>query len=185
MKLIGFSGYAGAGKDESARALTTVDPPWRRIAFADPLKALALDLDPLVSITPMPVRLADLVRERGWDEAKREPDVRRLLQNLGQGVRDRVLPDAWLLAFGGHLGALPPSETLVVVTDVRYPNEVDLIRDLGGIVVRVHRPGYGAVNGHSTETALEGYPFNHAIVNDGTVAELHDKVRALVAEIYS
>lgn len=45
-KIIGLCGYPGSGKDEAAKFL--IARGWQRIAFADPLRAMALAIDPFV-----------------------------------------------------------------------------------------------------------------------------------------
>ncbi len=48
-KIIGFCGYPGSGKDEAAKFLTARG--WQRVAFADPLRAMALAIDPYVALS--------------------------------------------------------------------------------------------------------------------------------------
>jgi len=70
-----------------------------------------------------------------------------------------------------------------IITDVRFPNEVERIKDKGGIVIRVNRDnGTRAidVNPHPSETALDDFSdFDYVIENDGSIEDLVDKVRAL------
>jgi hypothetical protein len=49
--------------------------------------------------------------------------------------------------------------------------------------VRVHRPGYGPVNGHISETALDGEKFGAEIVNSEGLDLLHDHASWLVREL--
>jgi hypothetical protein len=104
-RLIGLAGYAGSGKDTAADVLEALG--WERRAFAGALK--------------------DLATRIGWDGAKDEPG-RRLLQELGVGCREVLGADVWVNALMATLEG--PS----VIVDVRFPNEVDTIRDHGGIV---------------------------------------------------
>jgi hypothetical protein len=60
----------------------------------------------------------------------------------------------------------------VVITDVRFPNEADAIKALGGQIWRVKRLGVGAVNGHVSETAMDGYPVDQIFVNNGSIDDL-------------
>src|SRR6266511_6207822 len=100
-RLIGLTGYAQSGKDSVAGFLK--DYGYQRVAFADGVREALLALDPfLVPFPPIipsaiPPRLSALVAGVGWDEAKKHPEVRRLLQRLGtEVVRDMVDPDAWV-----------------------------------------------------------------------------------------
>ncbi len=175
--LIGWSGYAGSGKDTAA--LLLVDLGWTRLSFADVLREFALAVDPLIPLTPMlTCRLSQLVTKMGWENAKRTyPEVRQLLQRLGTDAGRRLLgTDVWVNAAFERVPAGAP----VTATDVRFPNEAEAIRARGGIVVRVERPGTYPINGHPSETALDSFEFDAVLVNDGTVLDLHAKVAALL-----
>ena len=81
--IIGLTGYARSGKDSVAKVL--VDHyGFIRLAFADPIRDLLLEVNPILDKGN---RLSSLVDEYGWDIAKAQPEVRRLLQTLGVGAR--------------------------------------------------------------------------------------------------
>jgi hypothetical protein len=70
----------------------------------------------------------------------------------------------------------------VILTDVRYLNEIRAIKAVGGKVVRVRRPGAGLQGGagqHSSETEQASIPdseFDAVIINDESLDALHSKV---------
>lgn len=165
MALIGLSGYARSGKDTLAAKLVE-RYRYRRVSFADKVKELALLLYPDV---------AAAVGDRGWEEAKQQPEVRQRLQAIGEGVRNVLGEDVWVSA------ALQPLDALTVVSDVRYPNEAAAIQARGGLVVRVERPGIGPVNGHVSESAMDNWPFDTYVKNDGTIDDLDHAVDLLDA----
>ncbi|WLW38536.1 deoxynucleoside monophosphate kinase [Streptomyces phage Vanseggelen] len=178
--LIGLAGYAGSGKDEAAKAL--VAGGWRRDAFADRLRSFLLALDPWVDTFPDVgvVRLSKLVDAYGWDRAKRTfPEIRRLLQRAGTEAGRKVLgANVWVSAL---MQDFDPENEALVVSDVRFPNEADAIRQAGGVVVRVNRPGVGPKEDpggwvHESEVALDHYDFDITIENDGTAEELHERL---------
>ena len=70
-----------------------------------------------------------------------------------------------------------------MVTDVRFPNEARLIKKHGGQLVRITRPGYGAVNEHVSDRASENWTYDHQIANDAGVEELHQKMLDLVSRL--
>lgn len=86
----------------------------------------------------------------------------------------------------GTIGELYPKW---IITDVRFPNEADAIRERGGIIIRVNRKhGYNTpdgkwkempINYHESETALDNYDFDYVIENDTTIAELKEKVKSI------
>jgi hypothetical protein len=172
MKLIGLSGYAQSGKDTAAAALTDVG--WTRIAFADVLRSAVYALDPLM---PDGRRVSDVVDEMGWDSAKVNfREIRTLLQRMGTEVGRNLLGEnIWV---DTALRDLDP-EGRYVITDCRFPNEAKAIRDRGGKVVRIHRPGTEAANDHPSETSLDNFAFDAILVNSGSIKSLQGQMRTV------
>jgi hypothetical protein len=183
---IGLIGKARSGKDTAALHLVATRA-YTRLAFADPLKEMALQLDPLVptgidSHGRIHTRLSALIRDVGWEYAKDHyQEVRRILQTTGQTVRE--YDDAfWITSMRRKLNAAESWNLPVVVTDVRYPNEAEMLRSRGFRLVRIVRPGAGAGSDaakHDSETALDDYVTDVTISNVGSVADLHASIAAL------
>lgn len=170
--LIGFAGAAGAGKDSAAKPLIRAGA--ERRAFADPIRSVLYALNPYVD--DCACRLVDLVQDEGWENAKRStPEVRRMLQDLGSAVRQTNLT-YWIDL---TLTDLPP---LAVITDVRYPNEAKAIRQRGGIIVQIIRPGLKRVSEHDSETPMAPDLVDVVIVNDGDLKQLQTQVMAKLKE---
>ena len=153
MKYIGLIGLAGSGKDTAAKALKELY--FQRVAFADQVKNIAFDF--------------------GWNGLK-DKRGRKLLQDLGMAGR-AYKESIWIdyvheetVGFGNH-----------VFTDVRFQNEADYIRGLGGIIVRIVRPGIISGN-HESELKQCEIPADIEIVNDGSIEDLHDKIRAILTK---
>ena len=164
--IIGISGYARSGKDTTGHILS-IHHGLHRVAFADKIKDIALSV--------LPREQVGFVLEHGWEHAKQQRVLlRELLQRLGTEVRFHLGKDAWVNPVISSCLAQSGS----VITDVRFPNEVDAIRAAGGTVWRVHRPGYGPANEHPSETALDQHEFDVVLCNEGTVRDLHDLVLA-------
>lgn len=169
--IIGLSGYAQSGKDTVANIL--VDKfGYKRIAFADRLRELVFEID-----SPIPmengdktsvVGLQNIVEELGWEDAKKVPYVRTLLQNTGVAVRKVFGDQFWVYE---ALSEVAPQDK-VVVSDVRFKNEADFITTFGGQLWRVERPGIEAVNGHVSESDMNGYPVDQTLFNSGTLEDL-------------
>lgn len=185
-KLIGFTGYARSGKDTAAGFLCS-ELGYSRVAFADALREMALAVDCYVDMRPdfavgepKPRRLSELVDELGWESAKKFPDVRRLLQRLGTEAGREILGDTvWIdLAVGKAAKITGP----VVVSDVRFPNEVDAIHANGGIVVRVERPGCEPALGHVSDAGQGELDVDVTITNDSTLEKFREQV--LLVESY-
>jgi hypothetical protein len=168
-KLIGLVGYAGAGKDAAAAGLVSVG--WQRIAFADPLRKMLLAINPKIpSQVSASAHVAEFVAAVGWDTAKKHPEVRRLLQAIGtEAVRNIIGPDTWVELARRDILA---SDRAVVLTDVRFENEAAMIKSIGGVLIRVTRPGVGPVNDHISDSLVETLPCQFTILNGTTEAAL-------------
>lgn len=180
---IGLIGRAQVGKDTVAARLGQ-RYGYQRVAFADKLKVAALTLNPLVpNGFGGHVRISSFIDDIGWDEAKTTyPEVRRILQHVGQSVRE-IDPGFWVTAAlpaitaAGNLG-LP-----VVVTDVRYLNEAKTLREWGFHLIRVTRPVAalaGEAGRHPSETELDTWDADLTIGNYGTLPDLNSMVDGLL-----
>lgn len=191
--LIGVTGRARHGKDTVGKLLEEYG--YRRFAFADTLKAMALVLNPIVGTGdelyerfgddlrlshgeafrfPPLVRLKDLIETLGEEEAKKWPEVRRFYQVLGtDAARGFLGGDVWIDALAKKVVPLCTNKVPVVITDVRFPNEAAWIRRLGGEVWRVVRPeeeAGGIPAEHPSEANTSTIPADLIILNDGDIS---------------
>lgn len=173
--LVGLSGYAQSGKDTVAGILQR-KYGYRRVAFADPLKELALKLDPHPPEGHAP--LSYLVKRYGWEHAKTYPWIRKFLQDLGVGARDVLGSDIWVRRAFLDIDQemILDWDTSIVITDVRFNNEIAAIKERGGRIVQVCRDGVGPVNGHISEAEWTNALFHATIHNNGSLDELEESV---------
>jgi hypothetical protein len=182
-RLIGLCGYAGSGKDEAAKGL--VADGWERVALADAVREALLALDPVTPTlwtTDPPSDnwsyhhpISRDVKEYGWGDVKKSPYARQLLQRMGtEAGRDIHGQDCWVNIARRKILATTSD---VVVTDIRFANEAAMIRELGGALIRVERPGVGPVNEHVSE--VMPFEADHTLLNDGSIEQLHDTIRQL------
>lgn len=183
-RLIGLTGYAGSGKDTFAKSLL-LRGGYHRVGFADAVKEMALVLDPLLLI-PEPdadnfAYLTQLVSTYGWEEAKKFDSVRKYLQILGtDAVRSIIGNDAWIRAAEAKVVGHLREGRNVVMTDVRFPNEVAFVHSYGGVMVRLKRDGVDAVNSHISDTGIDDLPVDQVVFNNGTIDDLGNKASALL-----
>lgn len=174
-------GYFGVGKDVAAEFLER-EKGWRRMAFSDPLCKGMLVLNPIILFEGGWLRLAAVVEMYGWAEAKKRfPEVRRLLQvygtEAGRGIHGE---DCWVKIAHAEIRreVLSTSPRPIVITGVRFPNEVAMLRQCDAKLIRVHRPGFGPGNSHSSESFCDSIQCDAEIVNDGTPEDLRAKIFA-------
>jgi hypothetical protein len=187
--IIGLTGFAQHGKNTVAEVFEGLG--YRPKAFADALREMARRLNPLIPVenvdfakAPIPVwtsheRYADLVDSLGYEEAKRIPEVRRVLQVLGtECVRDIIGENSWVHALTRQLF---PGEKYVI-TDVRFPNEARAVASLGGEVWRVHRPDFdnGIGADHPSEAHIESIGAHVVLFNASDVEGLQQMVKSII-----
>lgn len=190
--LIGIMGKKRSGKDTFAQALVD-HHNFQRLAFADQLKEMALDLDPivgpatLVNIHPTERyhRLSRVIDLLGWEAAKDlVPGVRSIaLQGLGSAVRKQD-PFFWVrTTMAAADAAITFEKRSVVISDVRMPNEATEILDRGGYLVRITRDGVVDYDSHESETALDDFGADFEIPNVGTRWDLYTHADSVVRSI--
>lgn len=64
----------------------------------------------------------------------------------------------------------------IVITDVRFLHEARAIREAGGKVIRVIRPGFEGHSTHASETEMSEIAVDEQIINDGPIDSLREKV---------
>ena len=185
--LIGLTGYAQHGKDTVANILVDVYG-YTKLSFAEPLRQLALRLNPYVlkDWPGIAWRYSDLLEHAGYELAKTEwPEVRRILQELGTGVRDILGEDVWVQAAEKAMLSVPGK---VVFTDVRVPNEAAFIRRHSGELWRVQRTDWdgspfdnGVGTTHPSERYISTLPHTRGILA-ANVEQLEEAVHSIMME---
>jgi hypothetical protein len=178
--IIGLTGYAQSGKDTVAKILVE-NYGFIRIAFADRIRDLVFEMNPMVdSIVGEPRFLKDFVTRYGWDEAKKNPHIRRILQTTGVGARKVFGEDFWI-----EQGMRQVDDTnRYVFTDVRFTNEAEAIKLFEGAQVwRIKRLGVAAVNGHVSEHEMDGYPVDQIFTNNSTIEDLELMVKTRMSSL--
>ena len=188
MTIIGLGYNVRSGKDTAANALVR-DLGYYRIAFADKLKELAYESNPIVTTNVQVVNISTGAGHLkhvvggmgGWEQAKDSyPLAREFLQNLGLAARQVFGEDFWV---DQALSGIDPAKNYVI-SDVRFVNEVDAIKAAGGIVIHVDRK-LQRTAGHVSETELDDYDGWDAVLDNsnGTAMDLERRAVELVPEL--
>jgi hypothetical protein len=179
--LIGIGGALAAGKDTVADHLVAKHG-WKKHWMSEPLNDALLTLNPVIEIDNdhFKVRYARLVSEVGYTAAKEHPEVRRLLQVLGTEVgRNMIGEDTWVDIAGRKIDDSRLAERRdVIITGVRFKNELTMIKQRGGILLYVDRPGRSSTvhAAHASENSLTKDDFDVVVDNIGTLENLYDIV---------
>ncbi len=178
--LIGFSGKIGSGKDTAADIVQKLYPHFQRKSFAYKLKLIAS----ILTGTTIEENLATEGKNRHlpeWDMT-----LGQMQQKVGTDcMRNNLHINTWLFALFSDY----KPDSCWVITDCRFPNEVEAIRqyDSQGIVIRLEGDpaGIRAASkrdmNHPSEISLDNYKgFDYVIQNDGTIKDLENKLRPIL-----
>lgn len=202
--IIGVCGWIGSGKDTVADYLVNFHE-FRRISFAGALKdsvsaVFGWDRTLLEGRTKESREWRDCV-DHWWAERLSMPTLtpRWVLQYWGTEVcRKSFHNDIWIASIENKLRN---SKDNIVISDCRFPNEIEAIKKLDGKIVWVKRgenPQWfdtaiqanqgknQAINSmkdlgiHASEWAWVGSEFDLIIDNNGSIDELYNKIKSLV-----
>lgn len=161
--ILGVCGSIGSGKTTVANYL--IDGyRFKRVRFADPLKNMLTALG--------------LTQEEIDGNLKEKPckllggaTPRRAMQTLGtEWGRMCIDANLWIRAWSASL----PKGRDIVVDDVRFPNEVKAVHDIGGMIIQIDRDGAGGLTTHASE--MQGIKGDTVIKNNGTLDDLHARI---------
>ena len=202
--IIGVCGFIGCGKDTIADYLVNFHE-FRRESFADSLKdsvaaVFGWDRTMLEGRTKESREWREKVDE-WWAKRLSMPTLtpRWVLQYWGTEVcRKTFHDDIWIASLENKLRQ---SQDSIVVSDVRFPNEIKAIKNLGGKIIWVQRgqlPDWydDAVeankgsnkaisemkikNIHASEWAWVGTDFDHILSNNTTIDDLYNSVKLII-----
>lgn len=189
--IIGICGLIGSGKGTVADYLID-QHSFQKISFADKLKdAVAEMFD-----WPRPMLEGVTPQSRAWrerpdqfwsQELGRDITPRYVLQVFGtECMRQGFYDGIWVSLVKKKIQENPDINW--VIPDTRFPNEVNMIKSVGGSVWRVKRGenplwfdhykyhGVEPQDTHPSEWAWAHSDFDHVITNDDTVAQLHQTI---------
>lgn len=174
MKVILISGHAQNGKTSSAEIM-------KEIFENNGESALIIHYGDLVKYV--------CSKYFGWNGEKDEQG-RTLLQYIGTEIVRAKSPDFWAAFVAQFAKVFEDQWDWILVPDVRFPNEVELMYEVefeDVIHMRVIRPDFD--NGltedqknHPSETALDNYPADFHIINDGTIQDLRENLILWMSE---
>ena len=117
-----------------------------------------------------------------WNGEKDEAG-RALLQRIGTDIVRKKDPDFWVNFMKSVLRLFEGEWDYVLIDDVRFENEISLIKSAFDCVttLRIERPNYSnhlteEQRQHPSETSLDDFKFDFTILNPGD-----DRLKALVS----
>ncbi len=208
MEIIGLAGAKRAGKNTVASfiadILSTTDYTVYELSFAEKLKISAarslgvkyVDKDPNAE-AKQAVEWADVFKEHGklTYELKipgeggvvehREISGREYLQWYGtESHREIFGTDFWVETLFDEIEHLWNTNSICVITDVRFPNEASAVANYGGSVVRVRRSEVeSGKDTHASEKPLPSELVHYELWNNSDLTELSIKTEIILESL--
>lgn len=180
--VIGLSGPAQAGKTTTALYLAR-EHNFQRTAFANLLRRTAIVMYPWLDW---------MLRQSEYDKRKEIVDPklgitpRKVLQLLGTEVGRNIWPDTWVDGVRREIeSAQDANFDGLAIEDVRFPNEVEMVQELGGQLWAIRRPSSEVevgVAGHASEAHAEEFrkTADHRLVNNKTFHYLYGQIDSII-----
>ena len=169
--IIGFMGKKCAGKTSSAKFWREKEAAYMK-AFGDELKEMVINANLLT-------------REQAYGEEKHLKENRDLLKRVGTDlVREQIDQDFWVKKMEERLDALESmNKRDILIHDVRFRNEAEMIKRRRGVLVLVQRPGLDSNDSHRSETEFQSITPDYYLVNEGSLDDLRLLVIGLMKKI--
>lgn len=191
--IISVSGKIGSGKDTIAGLIQSIDysRQWEVKKWAGKLKEVATLITgiPMEKWEDQEFKKTDLGPEWGMT-------VRDLLQKLGtDAMRNGLHTNTWVNALMSEYVATTITTGINewdfweqdvlpnwIITDTRFPNEVEAIKKRNGLLIKVVRDsGNNVGTTHISETALDDYnDWDYIIDNNGSIVDLRNKIKDIL-----
>jgi hypothetical protein len=99
---------------------------------------------------------------------------RRAMQTLGSEWRDLISRNLWVNIWENKIYSELNRGRKITVDDARFIHEVNVIRNLGGKIVKIHRPGYEPQSSeHISETEQSKIVPDFLITNDSSLENMY------------
>jgi hypothetical protein len=161
-QLIAVCGPIGSGKDTVARHLAS-EYDFEPISFAEPLKQIARDVYGLEYrhvFGSQKDKSEPLDGVRAADGSKRTP--RQILEWLGTEGFRTIDPDTWVKLGMRRVETFMSEGTSVVITDTRFTNEFEAVKQRGGAIWRIRKlGGRQESTGHASDEDRLNYFLGH------------------------
>lgn len=168
MKILAFTGPMGSGKSTAVRLITRMHSGLELVKFAQPL----YDIQEYIydRIGRVYTRPEDFVKDR------------KLLQFLGTEWGRSLSPSLWIDLWKKEVSKvkhLRLKNYLIVNDDLRFDNEAEAVKSLGGIIVKLQtsKNRIEKINtGHASESGVDFKYVDYLINNDGDIDDLQTEL---------
>lgn len=178
--ILGITGFKGSGKDTFAQPF--IDSGFHQLRFADPLKAMLRAM--LLDAGTEPSLIHEMIEGNSKEipfTVLGDQTPRFAMQTLGTEWRNLLHKELWTRIMARKL-MFAPKQQSVIITDVRFPHEVDCLKAFGGKIIKIYRKSCQVTN-HDSERHIGSLPADIVIHNNESVEWLHCEARSVLARL--
>ena len=195
VNFISISGKANSGKNTIAELIFKrlglnknsqyVIPKCQILAFADPIKEMAMIMFPYVKREFFygSSKLRNYIIPGAFKNGT-PLTVRQLLIDIGSGLGKQYNPNIWIENLDRMLNA-QSINTSVIVPDVRFREEFDYLKSKNFTQIRILRDDIAKSQDLSeiSQEEIKDDEFDYVIYNNGTLEDLKDKITDIMNDI--
>ena len=177
MYRIALVGKANSGKNTTSTLILNNLEGGKTIAFADPIKEIIKIMFPHVKKKHLygSSKFRNTIIDRAKDKDGNPLTIRQALIEIGTGLGRGMNEKVWLDVFDDRFSKLINKKTnAVIVSDCRFRNEFDHLRNKGFFIIKIKREDELKIN-HISETnqdLIKDNEFHFVLNNDGTIDDL-------------
>lgn len=167
--LIGISAKKQSGKDEFFKVMNELNNDlFENKKFASKLKQICSLL------TGLPIEYFYNHEYYDYSLSNWKLTIRQMQQKIGTELfRNNFSENIWI----DSLFCDFKKDSKWIITDVRFPNELQSIRAKKGIIVRIERESVKDNDNHASETSLDGYTnWDYIIYNNSTLEDYRKEI---------
>jgi len=187
---IAIVGKAGSGKDTVYKILSknrynqvilTGQVEMKKIAFADSVKEIAMKMYPFLKKNVLfgPSKLRSTIIPNSFKDGQ-PLTVRQLLIDIGTKLGRSYNENIWIENLILKVNKLNKVQTnkMIVVTDVRFRNEFDALKNNNFFMIKLNRDDHTLINdiSETQQDEIKDYEFNFILNNNGTLKELEKEI---------
>jgi hypothetical protein len=165
--IIGLHGAKQSGKDSFYKIISQhyLEYDIRKIAFADPIKKEVCEIFNLSSEKEYDDFKTGNIRYTLPSSTERSVSSRQIVREIGMLMRS-YNPKQFTKYVKKEIEKAP-NAVIWCITDLRFENELEMIKKFGGCVIKIVREGF-VYDGHVTETEIDDNKCSYTIFNNSS-----------------
>lgn len=188
--LIGLAGKKGSGKSTISKIICDKHNAIE-LAFADRLKEIcSIVYNVPIDYFYNPKLKNKIIEKLNITSRKLMQIIGMKYREIGHDIPELTVKNPWIYNVEEKIREIHENkeDTLIVISDVRFQDEHDMIKKNGGIIIKIIRPSLNneqsnETSNHISENSMDSFELDHIIYNSSTIELLSVKVYKLVDDL--